>query len=214
MRRMYSEQELTKVIGDVVDSKIEDGSFDESIADYIDEYLVEHPVDITALEGKTIAPANVNATGNITGASIIENMSGYSFAWDADLDNHFTKEGVYVGAVKNGNKLSFVLYFNLTKNDGYTGSPSVANLTIPSSVGAKLYPGFLNSNKGLAVLTTKAYSSTTNNIEIPFIINKESNTKISIQIPNGGTNDMVQETKYSIRLEITFLLSDTLLPQA
>lgn len=66
MRRMYSEQELTNIIKEVFDAEVESGVFDESIADYVDAYLVEHPVDITALEGQTIEPARINVA-NING---------------------------------------------------------------------------------------------------------------------------------------------------
>lgn len=66
MRRMYSEQELTRIIGEVFDQKLESGALDSSISDAVDAYLVEHPVDITALEGQTIAPAVINATTSIS----------------------------------------------------------------------------------------------------------------------------------------------------
>lgn len=66
MRRMYSEQELTRIIGEVFDQKLESGALDSSISDAVDAYLVEHPVDITALEGQTIAPAVVNASTSIS----------------------------------------------------------------------------------------------------------------------------------------------------
>ena len=79
MRRMYSEQELTTTIGQVLDSKIEDGSFGGIISDAVDAYLVEHPVDITALEGQDVELASLDATGLITGGEIVEKMSGYSF---------------------------------------------------------------------------------------------------------------------------------------
>ena len=69
MRRMYSEQELTRVIKAVFDEEIESGALDQSIADYVDAYLVEHPVDITALEGQDIAPKDINATGDISANS-------------------------------------------------------------------------------------------------------------------------------------------------
>ena len=69
---MYSEQELTKIIKEVseayIDELIEGGEFDQAIADYVDAYLVEHPVDITALEGQTINPARINVA-NINGES-------------------------------------------------------------------------------------------------------------------------------------------------
>ena len=66
MRRMYSEQELSKIIKEVVDAEVASGEFDETIADYVDAYLVEHPVDITALEGQTINPARIDVA-NING---------------------------------------------------------------------------------------------------------------------------------------------------
>ena len=75
MRRMYSEQELTKIVEkvskDYIDELIEGGEFDDEIADYVDAYLVEHPVDITALEGKTIAPAVVNATTSVNAPAVV-----------------------------------------------------------------------------------------------------------------------------------------------
>ena len=66
MRRMYSEKELTTIINQVVGEYIEAGALDESIADAVDAYLLEHPVDITALEGQTINPARINVA-NING---------------------------------------------------------------------------------------------------------------------------------------------------
>ena len=63
---MYSEQELTKIISEVFDQKVQEGALDDSIASAVDAYLVEHPVDITALEGQTIAPAVVAATTSIS----------------------------------------------------------------------------------------------------------------------------------------------------
>ena len=66
MRRMYSVKELSEIIYAVVGGYIEDGAFDEIVADAVDAYLVEHPVDITALDGQTIAPAVVNATTSIS----------------------------------------------------------------------------------------------------------------------------------------------------
>ena len=66
---MYSEQELTQVINEVIAGKIEAGAFDEAIADAVDDYLVEHPVDITALNGQTITPAVVNASTSMSAPS-------------------------------------------------------------------------------------------------------------------------------------------------
>ena len=104
MRRMYSEKELSVLVYQAVGQYIEDGALDESIADAVDAYLVENPVDITALEGQTIAPAVVNATTSISAPSIIESMSGYSYTKGNEIEN-LTREFVYAGIVKNGKKL-------------------------------------------------------------------------------------------------------------
>ena len=53
MRRMYSEQELTKVIQEVFEAELESGALDSKVSDAVDAYLVEHPVDITALDPRT-----------------------------------------------------------------------------------------------------------------------------------------------------------------
>ena len=66
---MYSVQELSEIVSVVIGQKIEDGSFDEVIAGAVDDYLTEHPVDITALEGQTIAPAVVNASTSMSAPS-------------------------------------------------------------------------------------------------------------------------------------------------
>ena len=79
MRRMYSEQELSKIIKVVFEEELESGALDESIADAVDAYLVENPVDITALEGKTIAPAVVNATTSVSAPSgVFTELNGES----------------------------------------------------------------------------------------------------------------------------------------
>ena len=66
MRRMYSEQELTNVIKAVFEQELADGALDENVSDAVDAYLVENPVDITALEGQTINPARIDVA-NING---------------------------------------------------------------------------------------------------------------------------------------------------
>ena len=117
MRRMYSEQELTKIIGDVLDGEIESGAFDEKVSYSVDAYLVEHPVDITALEGKDVELASLDATGLITGGEIVEKMSGYTYTKVASTEDH-TIDYVYCSAVKNGNKLTLVWFIDLVYISG------------------------------------------------------------------------------------------------
>lgn len=78
MRRMYSEQELSKIIKEVFDAEVASGEFDETIADYVDAYLVEHPVDITALEGQDVEVKSLEATDAIKYLSKIIDEDGKS----------------------------------------------------------------------------------------------------------------------------------------
>ena len=114
MRRMYSEKELSVLVYQAVGQYIEDGALDESIASAVDAYLVEHPVDITALEGQDIAPKDISATGNITAPSIIENMSGYSMTV-SDTTTNVTLTNIYSSMVKNGNKLTIVFFCKIKR---------------------------------------------------------------------------------------------------
>lgn len=225
MRRMYSEQELTKIIGEVFDAKIEAGAFDDSISDAVDAYLVEHPVDITALEDKTIAPAVVNATtsvgapsgaftalsgGAITGDSIIENMSGYSFTKMADTEN-ITFDYIYAGVVKNGNKLTMVIAVNVKKISASTANMEfvIGTFTLPNDVMNKIYPTtvggatYIVDEKGIKGISQASYKITKD--VLGFTEKVYGKIYMSAYIEN-----MAQDDELYVRYEVTLLLSDNL----
>ena len=207
MRRMYSEQELSKIIKEVFDAEVADGVFDETIADYVDAYLVEHPVDITALEGQTIAPAIVNATTSISAPSIIESMSGYSA--ELKTKSGYTFEKVYIGACKNGNKLTLSFAINVTKTDADAiGYFDLVDLVIPSAVGNNLYPTLIGGYNFLDVKVLQAFSSNVDYVSCSMYIAKDSSSKIVLAFANA--NNLVVNTKYYIRYEATFLLDTSL----
>ena len=138
MRRMYSEKELSVLVYQAVGQYIEDGAFDEITADAVDAYLVEHPVDITALEGLDISVGSLDADGLVTGAEIVEKMSGYEF--DASIA-HADVSIVYASVVKNGNKITFVIFGNVAPTEDITsGDINLGAFNIPTTIGAKLYP--------------------------------------------------------------------------
>ena len=228
MRRMYSEQELTKIVEEVFDAKLEAGDFNDSIADAVDDYLTEHPVDITALEGLDISVGsltstgaisgasasisgnasvggNLPVTGNITGSSIVETMSGYSF--DAQhATNIIDLTPIYAGVVKNGNKLTFVWFFKFTpKNSGYSNSYA-GIFTIPSAVAAKLYPSvsdYLYYGVGIALKADLSYENLQYGIE-----KVGGGSQVGLVL--RGLQNITQEVEYTLRVEATFLLSDNL----
>lgn len=236
MRRMYSEQELTRIIGEVFDQKLESGALDSSISDAVDAYLVEHPVDITALEGQTIAPAVVNAatsisapaisssgditatgdisaddiaaSGNITGNSIIENMSGYSLS-----EYDFTHmSNAYVGVVKNGNKITFALSFDFEiATQGEYQRERIARFVVPLAI----YNALVASNfAGLYDVVTigeiTAFTGVTAKIKESFYIQKSVIDGAYVLSFILMTDQMSLETSYKIRLEQTFLLGENL----
>ena len=208
MRRMYSEQELTRIIGEVFDQKLESGALDSSISDAVDAYLVEHPVDITALEGQTIAPAIINATGSITAPSIIETMSGYSFVGSTDAKVTF--DYIYCGVVKNGNKLTFVECFTFTlDSDQSAASINAGHFVIPTAVFNKLYPVQF---AGSIDLLNYDNISVVKRSDLTDVSTKQYATKSGSQNVNMifNTAGMDKETEYYMRIELTFLLSDNL----
>ena len=209
MRRMYSEQELTNVIKAVFEQELEDGALDENVADAVDAYLVENPVDITALEGQDISCNSVDADATITGGEIVEKMSGYSFA--SGTISTLTNEVVFAGVVKNGNKITFVLFAKITRTGESQANRNVGVFTIPADIYSKLYPVNFGQYACLNVLDINAYSSFSQSVKLGGYIEKGSNNKLNFAL--NGYADLTLNTTYTIRIEQTFLLSDNLVPQ-
>ena len=165
---------------------------------------------VGAIAGQDIAPKDIAATGDITGKSIIENMVGYSATLRSETG--WTFEKVYVGACKNGNKLTLVCAVNLTKNDGSASNNlTVCDIHIPNTVGANLTPAliggysFLKYEKSYAVASVLDHSE---NTEVAEFWRKGSDSVIEcgVNFINGAT----VSRKYYVRLEATFLLSNSL----
>ena len=208
MRRMYSEQELTNVIKAVFDEEVESGVFDEPIADYIDEYISEHPIDPTAITGLDIAPKDVTASGDITADSIIENMSGYSWALETLTTISITP--VYAGVVKNGNKLTFVLFAKCVNTSA--NNVSVGKFTIPEDVASKLYPYQVGTTTSVLSQQELEFFPTSDLTLPPVRCTAEfvkSANNVVLNFRRINTN-LVASTEYTFRLERTFLLSENL----
>lgn len=210
MRRMYSEQELSVIVYQVMGQYIEAGAFDQTIADYIDAYLVEHPIDPTAITGLDIAPKDVTASGNITAPSIIEDMSGYSIsnvATDITL--------VYASAVKNGNKLTLVAFGSLNSAEKpATGFWRICNFNIPIAVGNKLTPysqSGLNNILDKKIISLTTGVGVTNGVDASCIIQKSSATALPFILYDNANIQV--STNYVFRVEATFLLSENFVSQ-
>lgn len=221
MRRMYSEQELTKIIGDVLDREIESGAFDEKVSDAVDAYLVENPVDITALAGKDVSLKTLTSTGdvsvgkdlavvgNITGASIIEIMSGYYWIKGSSSLNE-----TYVGIAKNGNKITFVVFGEITKTENTpSGELFIGQFLVPNSVYSKFYPFTLGDLATfMDVKVISFFSSKTNHVDIPCSARHPNNTN-QFNLYISSLANLEVGTKYVFRYEVTLLLSDNLIAE-
>ena len=208
MRRMYSEQELSIIIHDVVGDYIEDGAFDESIASAVDAYLTEHPVDITALEGQDVELNSLDATGLVTAGELLEKMSGYSFAPRSAVTG-LTITTIYAGVVKTGNKLTIVQFFSISKSSEYTGGDyaNVGTFSIPADISAKILPITGISGDLVAMNSISLFTSSLNKIDKLYNINKYTNNLVTLVT---GLSSMTEDTNYYGRIEATFLLSENL----
>lgn len=208
MRRMYSVQELSEIVSVVVGEKIEDGSFDEVVAGAVDDYLTEHPVDITALEGLDISVGSLDADGLVTGAEIVEKMSGYSASFVATMTNG-TITPIYLGVCKNGNKLTCVAFFSVNWSGTPAGSNNICYITLPQDVYDKLYPYTISGQDNVLeckpVTIHKGVTSFSSEVLEVF---KTTSNRIGMALimPNGIT----ENEDYFTRFEVTFLLSENL----
>lgn len=144
-------------------------------------------------------------TGNITAPSIIENMAGYSYS-SSTSTYPITRDITYIGAVKNGNKLTLVNSQEITRLDTIgDGIISLGSFNIPIEVGNKLIPVRGNWLAFLEVYCASDYASGTT---LKALIIKDTAT--SLRCVLYGCNTLTLNTKYYIRLESTFLLSNNL----
>ena len=148
-------------------------------------------------------------SGNtVTGDSIIENMSGYTGEANNTTPN-LSLEAVYMGVVKNGNKITFTFFGNMTRSD--TLSPDYLNYkikwNIPSAVSAKIYPYLFDGISVVANGELLCSKTLSNSVKLPFALIKSGNDFI---LNIYSLNNMAVNDKYIFRFEQTFLLSDSL----
>lgn len=145
---------------------------------------------------------NLAVTGNITGGSIIENMDGYGFTPITVAD--VTKNMIYAGVCKNGNKITFVLYLTLEQSVAKT-EISLGRFSFPSSIGDKLIPFYSN---WLEMKRSRCFLSLTSGVDCTTLIVKTSSTGITFFLED--ISSLATNTEYILRIESTFLLSDNL----
>lgn len=183
------------------------------------QHLIANYNDGTSTDLGAIFSGNITISGNltvtggisgnaITGDSIIENMSGYTYNSHSNPASEIVKEDIYAGVVKNGNKITFCYYGKIKRIDTVSAGGGMIGLCyfyIPSAIGSKLYPSQDDRLEMKEVYCAIDYDS---GISIPGTVAKSSNTLLAFRLYKG--NDLTLNQDYLLRFEVTFLLSDNL----
>lgn len=167
-----------------------------------------------SLAGKDIAPKDVNATGKVSGDEIIENMTGYSFNSSSETEN-ITREFIFTGVVKNGNKITFVVACNLTRTNTINANVSLGYFTIPQSIANKLIPSTVGLYDYLTVDEKPAWASDSSNklLQVYSYKTGEGLTRVKMNMNIPPLNELTLNVKYYFRYEFTLLLSENLIPE-
>lgn len=174
------------------------------------QHLIASYNDGTSTDLGAIFSGNINISGtlnatSITGDSIIETMTGYTFVKAGTLDSN----GIvlnYVGIVKNGNKLTFVIAGVFTKTASVQANPDLGYFDIPVSVWNSLYSNSLGYLDNRKIAFNDTFRS---GVDKYMTCYKSGASRIMCQF-FGAQSDFVNDTAYSFRYECTFLLSPNL----
>lgn len=178
------------------------------------QHLIVNYQDGTSQDLGAIFQGNVNISGTlnatkVTGDEIIENALPYIY--EKVESANYEYEYIYAGAVKNGNKLTLVVALNLTKKTGALDySVGLGNIYLPQSVYDKLYPTNVGQYPFLDVKEFAVFNSHTSSVNVKGYVEK---TGGYAKFLLGATQNMVVDTKYYVRYEVTFLLSNSLISE-
>lgn len=164
--------------------------------------------------GNITISGNLTVTGGVsggavTGDSIVENMTGYTYAKHPRLaQNGITL--VYVGVVKNGNKITFAVAgtFDSSVTPVDPLGTYLGFFDIPAVIADKLIPmssNILDAKK----MTFVKDSEPQDQIQKDINCYKQSVTNIGFLVYNIGTG-FDGTSIYTFRNEVTFLLSNNL----
>lgn len=160
-----------------------------------------------------IFTGNIAISGSITANSIVENMTGYSYH-QVSKESYVTP--AYTSIVKTGNKITIVACgtLNMTGSETMNDYTNLWSLyfTIPSAVGAKIVP--LVSTR-LDQKPIKIYSNAFLDVyDIYATFSKSNNSQLDLAIfgTTAADTGITRGRNYAFRYEVTFLLSDSLIP--
>lgn len=179
------------------------------------QHLIANYNDGSSTDLGAIFTGNINLAGtfnatSITGDSIIENMSGYSFGGKTSTKATF--EYIYAGVVKNGNKLTLALAMNITRTDDFTSGQPIGSFVVPNSVGNKLFTSLVGSYNLLGMINANISKDGIAIKNVVCQIQKPYANEILITLTSSGNlnTQFTINDKYYLRFEATFLLSNNM----
>ena len=135
---------------------------------------------------------------------VVEVMAGYSVEFPS---TNLEITPVYIGAVKNGNKLTFAIALKFKKINA-TSSETFVYLNIPRVIGEKLFPFTIGSYDYLDLKDISLYTSSTPAGTLSTQFRKRTNQQLSFG--SNNISSLPLDTEYFLRYEVTFLLSENL----
>lgn len=166
-------------------------------------------VEIT---GSASVGGGLDVGGEITGNSIIENMSGYTFASPEVAG--ITKNILYASITKQGNLLNLAIVAKLNRSESVSGNTlRIGEFTIPADIGEKLVPTSIAGSNPIYLENKifplfSSYNTAANSL--PVSVTKTGNTNIVIAA-NPINNNTTIGTEYFLRVQFTFLLSESMI---
>lgn len=168
--------------------------------------LAASPIGDVSIEGDLEVDGDFEAN-SVSADSIIENMSGYSFTPESG-NAAIGLDLQYVGVVKTGNKLTFVLAGNMTRNADTPFNRAAGKFTIPLAVSSKLIANDLGAIDNRTILY---FNSATNYKTLTARMFKTGQQTIQVQLFSVGDSALTINTAYYWRYEATFLLSENMI---
>ena len=149
---------------------------------------------------------------SIKGGEIIENMSGYSFNKGSETEN-LTKDFIYAGVCKNGNKITFVVACNLTRTAELLASPTLGYFTLPKAVADRIISSTIATYEYVTVDERPAWANDSTNklLQIYSYKTGQDNKNIRMDMNRAPINLLTANLKYYFRYEFTVLLSENLI---
>ena len=140
---------------------------------------------------------------------VVEVMNGYYFE-DAPVAG-LTKNVKYVGAVKNGNKLTLSYFASFNRSESLASGVQLGYFDIPQNVANALIPETFSGLNMLSLQQISAFQYLTNSVQVNAVFAKHPAVTNRITLLLYNADNLNENTDYLARVEVTFLLSSSLI---